>query len=66
VWVGITTSLLISLLWLWAPIYLFLMQRRVYGGHWVVAAVRYLVVGTVYLVMVTFVVLFAVLAGMAS
>jgi ribosomal protein L12E/L44/L45/RPP1/RPP2 len=66
VWVGITTSLLISLLWLWAPIYLFLMQRRVYGGHWAVAAVRYVVVGSVYLVMVTFVVLFAVLAGMAS
>ena len=65
-WVGIATSLLISLLWLWAPIYLFLMQRRVYGGHWAVAAVRYVVVGSVYLVMVTFVVLFAVLAGMAS
>jgi hypothetical protein len=65
-WVGIMTSLLISLLWLWAPIYLFLMQRRVYGGHWAVAAVRYVVVGSIYLVMVTFVVLFAVLAGMAS
>lgn len=65
-WVGITTSLLTSLLWLWVPIYLFMMQRRVYGGHWAVAAVRYVVVGTIYLVMVTFVVVFAVLAGVAS
>ena len=65
-WVGIVTSLLMSLLWLWMPVYLFLMQRRVYGEHWAVAAVRYGVVGTIYLVMVTFVVVFAVLAGIAS
>lgn len=65
-WVGITTSLLTSLLWLWVPIYLFMMQRRVYGEHWAVAAVRYVVVGSIYLVMVTFVVVFAVLAGVAS
>ena len=65
-WVGIVTSLLISLLWLWAPIYLFLMQRRVYGERWAVAAVRYIMVGSVYLVMVVFVVIFAVLAGIAS
>lgn len=65
-WVGIVTSLLTSLLWLWVPIYLFMMQRRVYGERWAIAAVRYVVVGTVYLVMVTFVVVFAVLAGVAS
>lgn len=65
-WVGITTSLLISLLWLWVPVYLFLMQRRVYGEGWAVATVRYIVVGSIYLVMVVFVVLFAVLAGIAS
>jgi hypothetical protein len=65
-WVGIVTSLLISLLWLWVPIYLFLMQRRVYGERWAVATVRYIVVGSVYLVMVVFVVIFAVLAGIAS
>lgn len=65
-WVGIVTSLLISLLWLWAPIYLFLMQRRVYGERWAVATVRYIMVGSVYLVMVVFVVIFAVLAGIAS
>jgi hypothetical protein len=65
-WAGIVTSLLISLLWLWVPIYLFMMQRRVYGERWAVAALRYVVVGSVYLVMVVFVVIFAVLAGIAS
>jgi hypothetical protein len=65
-WLGVTTSLLISLLWLWVPIYLFMMQRRVYGERWAVAAVRYVVVGSIYMVMVIFVVLFAVLAGIAS
>lgn len=65
-WLGVTTSLLISLLWLWVPIYLFMMQRRVYGERWAVAAVRYVMVGSIYLVMVLFVVIFAVLAGIAS
>jgi len=65
-WVPVATSLVDSALWLWAPIYLFLMQRRVYGGHWVLATLRYVVIGSVYLVLVLFAVVFAVLAGIAS
>lgn len=65
-WVPIATSLVDIALWIWVPVYLFLMQRRVYGGHWTLAVLRYLAIGTVYLVLVTLVVVFAVLAGIAS
>lgn len=65
-WVTVITALVDGLLWLWIPVYLFLMQHRVYGDHWALTAVRYLVVGSVYMVLVLFVVLFAVLAGIVA
>ena len=65
-WMQVTSGLLMSLLWIWIPVYLFFMQHRVYRDHWAITALRYLVVGTVYMVLVTFVVAFAVLAGIAA
>jgi len=65
-WVAVVTALVDAALWIWIPIYLFLMQRRVYGDHWALTAVRYLVIGSVYMVMVLFVVMFAVLAGIVA
>lgn len=65
-WVGALTGVGYAALWLWMPVYLFLMQRRVYGEHWALATVRYLVIGTVYVLLVSFAVAFAVLAGVSS
>lgn len=65
-WAGWLSGLGAAALWLWMPVYLFLMQRRVYGGHWAVETLRYVVIGSVYMVLVTFAALYAVLAGIAS
>jgi hypothetical protein len=65
-WVAVVTALVDAALWIWIPIYLFLMQYRVYGDHWAVTAVRYLVIGSIYMVLVLFVVMFAVLAGIVA
>ena len=52
--------------WIWIPVYLWMMQRRVYGGGWLSNAVRYLVIGFLYFVMVVFVAMYAVLIGISS
>lgn len=65
-WVPIVTALVDMALWIWIPIYLFVMQHRVYGDHWLLTAVRYFVIGTIYMLLVLFVVLFAVLAGIVA
>lgn len=47
------TGALRFLLWLWLPIYLLLMQKRVYGDDWPLTLLRYLVVGTLYFVLLS-------------
>jgi len=60
-------SLLVdAAIWIWIPIYLFVMQHRVYGDHWALTAVRYFVIGSIYMFLVLFVVMFAVLAGIVA
>ncbi len=65
-WIPIATTLVDAALWIWIPIYLFLMQRRVYRDHWVLTTIRYFVIGSIYLFLVLFVLLFAVLAGIIA
>ena len=52
--------------WLFIPIYLWLMQRRVYGGGWWINALRYVVIGWTYVVLVSFATAFAALQGISS
>lgn len=52
--------------WIWMPIYLLLMQKRVYGGGWPSTVVRYCLIGTVYLVLVACAAVYAGLAGISS
>ncbi|GAB3389994.1 DUF3667 domain-containing protein [Lysobacter fragariae] len=59
----IAITVLMIGLWLWIPVYLLLTQKRVYGQRWLVTTLRYAVIGSVYLVLVTFATLFAILAG---
>ncbi|GAB3102434.1 DUF3667 domain-containing protein [Lysobacter terrae] len=65
-WVPVLTSLIDAAIWIWIPVYLFLMQHRIYRDHWALTAVRYLVIGSIYMVLVMCVVVFAVLAGIVA
>ncbi|QWF16654.1 DUF3667 domain-containing protein [Lysobacter capsici] len=47
----------ISALWVWMPIYLLLMEKRVYGNGWLLTLVRYTVIGTLYFVLLSFAVI---------
>lgn len=57
---------LYALLWLAVPVYLLWMQQRVYGGNKALTVLRYLVIGGIYLFLVSFVVMYAVLAGISA
>lgn len=55
-----------AFLWLSVPVYLFWMQQRVYGGNPILTLLRYSFIGFIYFFLVTFVVMYAVLAGVSS
>ena len=57
---------LYALLWLSVPVYLFWMQQRVYGGNPILTLLRYSFIGFIYFFLVTFVVMYAVLAGVSA
>ncbi|WP_312916816.1 DUF3667 domain-containing protein [Stenotrophomonas sp.] len=57
---------LYALLWLAVPVYLFWMQQRVYGGNPILTLLRYSFIGFIYFFLVTFVVMYAVLAGVSA
>ncbi|QSX79359.1 DUF3667 domain-containing protein [Agrilutibacter solisilvae] len=65
-WVSVVTGLATAALWIWMPIYLFVMQRRVYGQHWAVTLAKYLVIGAIYVMMISFATAMAFLAGMVT
>jgi hypothetical protein len=56
-------SLLVFVL---VPVYLLWMQKRVYGQGWFATLAKYTVLGSVYTVLLSFVLVYAVLAGMSS
>lgn len=57
------TGLLETLLWLWLPVYLWMMQKRVYGNGWFVTTLRYLVIGNLYFMLLVFAATFLALAS---
>lgn len=57
---------LYAVLWLAVPVYLICMQQRVYGGNKALTLLRYLAIGSIYLFLVIFVVMYAVLAGVSA
>ena len=59
-WISGTLELL---LWLWMPIYLWIMQKRVYGNGWLLTSLRYFVIGNLYFVLLGFAVVFITLAS---
>jgi hypothetical protein len=53
-------------LYTWMPIYLLLMQKRVYQQAWWLTLPKYLLLGTVYFALVTVGIVYATLAGVTS
>ncbi|WP_460731626.1 DUF3667 domain-containing protein [Lysobacter tyrosinilyticus] len=62
-WLDKPTALVMAGVWLWVPAWLFLTQKRVYGEIWILAAIRYLIIGVIYTVLVMIASIGAVLAG---
>jgi hypothetical protein len=60
------TGLGYAAIWTWIPIYLLLMQKRVYRSGWFTTVLRYVVIGTVYMMLVSFATLYAALIGISS
>ena len=52
--------------WIYVPIYLLLMQKRVYGRGWISNLVRYCIIGCIYFVLVTLATVYAALIGVSS
>ena len=56
----------IALLSLWIPIYLLLMQKRVYGQGWLMTLFKFWLLGTIYFFMLGFVILAALFIGLLT
>lgn len=54
----------IAALWMWMPIYLLLMEKRVYGDGWPLTLVRYSVIGTAYFFLLSIAVVVLALAAL--
>lgn len=52
-WLITPINILNVLLWIWMPIYLFLMQKRVYQQGWILTFIKYAFIGNCYLVLLT-------------
>jgi hypothetical protein len=58
-------SLLRDAVWIWLPIYLFLMQKRVYRQGWIMTTIKYSMIGICYTIIITFGLVGALLASLA-
>ncbi len=65
-WAGTGIGVLKFAMWCWVPVYLLLMQKRIYGQGWAMTLVKYFVLGNLYFVLVAFAALYAVLAGLVT
>ncbi len=55
-----------TLVFIWVPIYLLLMQKRIYQQGWLMTLLKYLVIGNIYLVMLSFALVGAVLTSLVN
>jgi len=60
---GWISGLIEFALWMWMPIYLWVMQKRVYGNGWLLTSLRYFVIGNLYFVLLGFAVVFITIAS---
>lgn len=59
-------NLLLSALAIWMPIYLLLMQKRIYQQGWFATSVKFLVLGTCYLVLISTAAAFTALSSVVN
>ena len=65
-WLALTLDVVKGLVMAWTPVYLLLMQKRVYGEGWLLTLPKYLAVGSVYFVLVGFAATYAIFAGLVG
>lgn len=65
-WLATTLDFVKGLLMVWTPLYLLLMQKRVYGERWLPTTIKYLFVGSVYFFLVGIGATYAILAGLVG
>ena len=53
VWAVVPLKFAYAAAWIWLPIYLFLMQKRIYGQGWLMTTLKYCVVGSCYLLILS-------------
>ena len=61
---GVVLHLLEAAIWIWMPLYLLLMQKRVYGQGWPMTLLKYAVLGWCYIVLLSFGAAFTAIAGL--
>ncbi|MFP7722298.1 DUF3667 domain-containing protein [Lysobacter sp. A3-1-A15] len=65
-WASVAIRLASIALWCWLPLYLLLMQKRVYAQGWPITLAKYFALGLAYFMLVSMAVLYATLAGLVS
>lgn len=61
---GVVFKLFEAAIWIWMPLYLLLMQKRVYGQGWPMTLLKYSVLGWCYVVLLSFGAAFTAIAGL--
>lgn len=65
-WLGTLMGYLVAAAWIWLPLYLFLMQKRVYRQGWFFGVVSFGVIGTCYTVLLSFGLIVAFAVALAA
>lgn len=65
-WAGIPGAWVQTALWIWLPVHLLMMQKRIYAQGWTLTVVKYGCTGVGYSILLLFALTIAVLIGLAS
>jgi hypothetical protein len=57
-------KLILAALWIWMPVYLLMMQKRVYGQGWTMTVLKYCVLGFCYFILLSLGAAFTMLASL--
>ncbi len=65
-WLSVSLGLVMGAIGIWIPIYLFIMQKRVYRQHWLLTGVKFFVIGNLYFFMLTMTILASAAIGLVQ
>jgi hypothetical protein len=63
-WLASGLQILVLVVWVWIPVNLLITQKRVYGQGWPMTLLKFVLIGTLYLVMLTAVSVITVLVSL--